>query len=116
MTAGEYYGPREKWPTYLTYRPDDRLFFNAYTYEQVETFVKANPRRWMANPYVGEGTEATLAHDLERLYVSGSGAGYLAYGVRGDGELPRIDGTHYFYRDGSELAEERETFEELTQR
>ena len=113
LTAGEYYGPREKWPTYLTYRPDDRLFFNAYTYEQVETFVKANPRRWMANPYAGEGTAVTLEHDLERLYATGSGMDYLAYGAHGGGELPRIDGTRYFYRDGSELEEERETFEEL---
>ena len=116
LTAGEYYGPREKWPAYLAYRPDDRLFFNAYTYEQVETFVKANPRRWMANPYAGEGTAVTLEHDLERLYATGSGMGYLAYGAHGDGELPRIDGTRYFYRDGSELEEEREMFEELMHR
>ena len=100
----------------LAYRPDERLFFNAYTFEQVEAFVKANPRRWMANPYVGEGTAATLDHELERLYATGSDLGYLAYGVRGDGELSRIDGTRYFYRDGSELTEERETFEELVHR
>src|SRR5262245_28466503 len=56
LTAADYYGPREKWPTYLPYRPDERLFFNAYTFEQVETFVKANPSRWMANPYAGSGT------------------------------------------------------------
>ena len=116
LTAGEYYGPREKWPAYLAYRPDDRLFFNAYTYEQVETFVKANPRRWMANPYAGEGTAVTLEHDLEQLYASGAGMGYLAYGAHGDGDRPRIDGTRYFYRDGSELEEEREMFEELTHR
>jgi hypothetical protein len=116
LTAGEYYGPREQWPAYLAYRPDDRLFFNAYTSEQVETFVKANPRRWMANPYAGEGTAVTLEHDLERLYAIGSGMGYLAYGAHGDGELPRIDGTRYFYRDGSELEEEREMFEELMHR
>jgi len=116
LTAGEYYGPREKWPAYLAYRPDDWLFFNAYTYEQVETFVKANPRRWMANPYAGEGAAVTLEHDLERLYATGAGMGYLAYGAHGDGELPRIDGTSYFYRDGSELEEERELFEELMPR
>jgi hypothetical protein len=116
LTAGEYYGPREKWPAYLAYRPDDRLFFNAYTSEQVETFVKANPTRWMANPYAGEGTVVTLEHDLERLYAAGSGMGYLAYGAHGDGELTRLDGTRYFYRDGSELEEERETFEELMHR
>jgi hypothetical protein len=114
LTAGEYYGPRERWPTYLAYRPDERLFFNAYTFEQVETFVKANPRRWMANPYAGEGVDVGLEQDLERLYATGSGMGYLAYGARGGGELPRIDGTHYFYRDDAELAQERETFEELT--
>jgi hypothetical protein len=34
----------------------------------------------------------------------------------GDGELPRIDGTRYFYRDGSELEEELEMFEELMYR
>ena len=34
-------------------------------------------------------------------------------GVDADGELPRIDGTDYFYRDASELGEERETFESL---
>ena len=82
LTAREYYGPSEKWPVYLAYRPDERLFFNAYTYEQVEAFVKANPRRWMANPYVGEGTAVTLEHDLQRLYYAvGSGMGYLAYGA-----------------------------------
>jgi predicted AlkP superfamily pyrophosphatase or phosphodiesterase len=113
LTAGEYYGPHEKWPAYLPYRPDERLFFNAYTSEQVGAFVKANPTRWMANPYVGQGTHATLEKDLERLVATGSGMGYLAYGAGGDGALPRIDGTHYFYRDGSELEEERETFEEL---
>ena len=116
LTAGEYYGPREKWPAYLAYRPDEHLFFNAYTYEQVETFVKANPTRWMANPYAGDGTVVTLEHDLERLYVTGSGMGYLAYGAHGDGELTRLDGTRYFYRDGSELEEERETFGELMHR
>ena len=116
LTAGEYYGPREKWPAYLAYRPDEHLFFNAYTYEQVETFVKANPTRWMANPYAGEGTVVTLEHDLERLYAAGSSMGYLAYGAHGDGELARLDGTRYFYRDGSELEEERETFEELMHR
>ncbi len=116
LTAGEYYGPREKWPTYLAYRPDERLFFNAYTFEQVAAFVKANPRRWMANPYVGEGAAVTLDHELERLYATGSGVSYLGYGVHGDGELSRIDGTRYFYRDGSELAQERQTFEELMHR
>ena len=113
LTAGEYYGARERWPTYLAYRPDERLFFNAYTSEQVETFVKANPRRWMANPYAGEGINVTLEQDLERLYAAGSGMGYVAYGAHGAWELPRIDGTRYFYRDGSELEEEREAFEEL---
>ena len=69
LTAGDYYGPREKWPAYLAYRPDDRLFFNAYTFEQVEAFVKANPSRWMANPYAGAGTAVTLEHDLQRLHA-----------------------------------------------
>src|SRR5207245_2048155 len=41
---------------------------------------------------------------------------YLAYGTHADEVLPRIDGTHYFYRDDWELVEERETFEELTLR
>ena len=116
LTAGEYYGPREKWPTYLTYRPEQRLFFNAYTSEQVEAFVKANPKRWMANPYAGAGPDMSVERDLERLYANGSGLGYLAYGAQADGVLPRIDGTGYFYRDGSELEEERETFEELLRR
>ncbi len=116
LTAGAYYGPREKWPAYLAYRPDEHLFFNAYTYEQVETFVKANPRRWMANPYAEDRTAVTLEHDLERLHATGSGIDYLAYGAHGEGELPRIDGTRYFYRDGSELEEEREMFEELMHR
>jgi predicted AlkP superfamily pyrophosphatase or phosphodiesterase len=116
LTAGEYYGPREKWPTYLAYRPGERLFFNAYASEQVEAFVKANPKRWTANPYAGSGFEVSLERDLERLYAAGSGLGYLAYGVHGGGDFPRIDGTGYFYRDGSELEEERETFETLTHR
>ncbi len=67
LTAGDYYGPREKWPTYLAYRPAERLFFNAYASEQVEAFVKANPKRWMANPYAGAGAAASLERDLERL-------------------------------------------------
>jgi predicted AlkP superfamily pyrophosphatase or phosphodiesterase len=116
LTAGDYYGPREKWPAYLAYRPDERLFFNAYTFEQVEAFVKENPSRWMANPYAGDGTVVTLAHDLERLHATGTGIGYLAYGIHADGQLPRIEGTSYFYRDGSELMEEHETFEELVRR
>jgi predicted AlkP superfamily pyrophosphatase or phosphodiesterase len=115
LTAGEYYGPREKWPAYLAYRPDERLFFNAYTYEQVEAYVKANPTRWMANPYAGEGADVALERDLERLYATGPGMGYLAYGADGDGELPRIDGTHYFYRDAPELEAEREMFDGLQQ-
>jgi predicted AlkP superfamily pyrophosphatase or phosphodiesterase len=116
VTAGDYYGPREKWPTYLPYRPDERLFFNAYTFEQVETFVKANPSRWMANPYAGNGTAVTLEHDLQRLHATGSGVGYLAYGAHPDGPLRRIEGTAYFYWDGSELMEEQETFEEMARR
>src|SRR4029077_21109869 len=104
LTAGEYYGPRQKWPAYLPYRPGERLFFNAYTYEQVEAYVKANPTRWMANPYAGSGTAVSLEGDL--------GVGYVAHGA---GTPPRIEGTHYFYRDGSELEEERETFETLPQ-
>jgi hypothetical protein len=113
LTAGEYYGPREKWPAYLAYRPDERLFFNAYTSEQVEAFVKANPRRWMANPYAGEGAPVALQHELERLYASGSDVSYLAYGAHRDEGVARLDGTRYFYRDGPELEEEREAFEAL---
>jgi predicted AlkP superfamily pyrophosphatase or phosphodiesterase len=114
LTAGDYYGPREKWPTYLAYRPREPLFFNAYTFEQVETFVKSNPSRWMANPYAGDGTAVTLEHDLQRLHATGAGIGYLAYGA--DVQLRRIEGTSYFYRDGLELTEEQETFEELARR
>jgi predicted AlkP superfamily pyrophosphatase or phosphodiesterase len=116
LTAGDYYGPREKWPAYLTYRPDERLFFNAYTFEQVEAFVKANPNRWMANPYAGAGTAVTLEHDLQQLHATGPGISYLAYGAHGDGQLPRIEDTGYFFRDGLELTEEHEIFEELTRR
>jgi len=94
----------------------DRLFFNAYTFEQVETFVKANPSRWMANPYSGDGRAVTLEHDLQRLHATRAAIGYLAYGARVDGPLPRIEGTSYFYRDGSELTDEHETFHELTRR
>jgi len=112
LTAGEYYGPREKWPTYLSYRPDEHLFFNAYTFEQVEAFVKANPGRWMVNPYAGDGSAVSLEHDLQRLH--GTEVGYLAYGTHVDESPPRIEGTHYFYRDDWELAAEREMFEELT--
>ena len=115
LTAGEYYGPREKWPAYLAYRPDERLFFSAYTYEQVEAYVKANPTRWMTNPYAGEGADIVLERDLERLYATGPTMSYLAYGADGDGELPRIDGTHYFYRDASESEAEREMFDGLQQ-
>jgi len=115
LTAGAYYGPREKWPAYLPYRPDERLFFNAYTYEQVEAYVNAHPARWMVNPYTTDGTAVTLEGDLERLYATRSGVGYLAHGGDADDALPRIDGTRYFYRDGAELEVERETFEDLQQ-
>jgi hypothetical protein len=54
----------------------------------------------------------SLEGDLERLYASGPGIGYVAHGAE---TPPRIEGTHYFYRDGSELEEERETFETLQQ-
>ena len=116
LTAGDYYGPRENWPAYLAYRPDERLFFNAYTFEQVEAFVKANPSRWMANPYAGAGTAVTLEHDLQRLHATGTGIGYLAYGAHADGQLPRIEDSGYFFLDGLELTEEHETFEGLTRR
>ncbi len=89
---------------------------NAYTFEQVEAFVTANPSRWMANPYSGDGTAVTLEHDLQQLHASGTGIGYLAYGVHLDGQPPRIEGTRYFYRDGVELTEEHEAFEELSGR
>jgi hypothetical protein len=55
LTAGEYYGSRDQWPTYLPYLPDEKLFFNVYTAEQVKAQVDANPTRWMANPYAGDG-------------------------------------------------------------
>ncbi len=55
LTAGEYYGPRDQWPSYLPYRPEEKLFFTAYTAEQVAAHVNANPTRWMANPYAGDG-------------------------------------------------------------
>jgi hypothetical protein len=64
--------------------------------------------------YAGEGAPVALERDLERLYAAGSGMSYLAYGAEGGGGL-RIDGTHYFYRDASELEEEREMFEGLPQ-
>jgi hypothetical protein len=113
LTAGDYYGSRDKWPAYLAYRPDERVFFNAYTFEQVEAFVTANPSRWMANPYSGDGTAVTLEHDLQQLHAIGTGVGYLAYGAHVDEPPLRIEGTSYFYRDGVELTEEHETFEEL---
>jgi predicted AlkP superfamily pyrophosphatase or phosphodiesterase len=113
LTAGDYYGSRDKWPIYLAYKPDERLFFNAYTFEQVEAFVTANPSRWMANPYAGDGTAVTLEHDLQQLHATGAGIGYLAYGAHVAEQPPRIEGTSYFYRDGVELTEEREAFEEL---
>jgi predicted AlkP superfamily pyrophosphatase or phosphodiesterase len=97
LTAGQYYGPRVQWPTYLPYRPEERLFFNAYTAEQVEAFVKANPGRWMANPYGGDGAEVSLETELDRLHAAGSGIAY-------------------FRRADAELEEERETFEALTPR
>ena len=115
LTAGAYYGPREKWPAYLPYRPQERLFFNAYTYEQVEAYVNANPKRWMVNPYATDGTAVTLEGDLQRLYATRSGVGYVARGGGSEEAPPRIDGTHYFYRDGEGLEAERETFEGLQQ-
>jgi predicted AlkP superfamily pyrophosphatase or phosphodiesterase len=113
LTAGEYYGPRETWPAYLAYRPDDRLFFNAYTYEQIEAYVTSNPTRWMANPYAGEGVPVALGRQLERLAEAESGMSYLAYGVEGAGG-PRLDEARYSYRDDAELEEEREMFEGLS--
>jgi len=51
LSAGEYYGPRERWPTYLDYRPEEKLFFAVYTAEQLAAYVSAHPTDWMANPY-----------------------------------------------------------------
>src|SRR5712692_10427623 len=45
LTAGEYYGPREKWPASPPHRPYERRFFKAYTWEWVGASVKANPTR-----------------------------------------------------------------------
>jgi hypothetical protein len=78
--------------------------------------VKANPSRWMANPYAGAGTAVTLEHDLQRLHANETGIGYLAYGAHADGQLPRLEDTGYFFLDGLELTEEHETFEELMRR
>src|SRR5262249_6061733 len=114
LTAGAYYGPREKWPAYLPYRPDEPLFFNAYTSEQIEAYVNAHPGRWMVNPYVADGTAVTLEDDLQRLYATKSGLGYRADGGHDVEPMLRIDGTDYFYRDDAELEAERETFEALT--
>ena len=76
--------------------------------------MKANPTRWMANPYAGDGTAVTLKQDLQRLHAAGTGIGYLAYGAHADVQF--IEGASYFYREGSELMDEHETFEELTRR
>ena len=84
-----------------------------HTFEQVEAFVKANPGRWMANPYVGAGTAVTLEHDLRRLHASDAGIGYLAYGGEADEPPSLIEGTSYFYRDGLEHTEEHATFQGL---
>ena len=70
----------------------------------------------MANPYAGDGIAVTLQHDLQQLHATGPGIGYLAYGAHVDGQLPRIEGTSYFYRDGLELTDEHEAFHELTRR
>jgi len=78
--------------------------------------VTANPSRWMANPYSGDGTAVTLEHDLQQLHAIGTGIGYLAYGAHVDEPPRHIEGTSYFYRDGLELTEEHETFEELPAR
>jgi len=51
LSAGEYYGPRERWPTYLDYRPEEKLFFAVYTAEQLAAYVSVHPTDWMANPY-----------------------------------------------------------------
>lgn len=118
LTAGEYYGPREKWPTYLDYRPDEQLFFGAYTVEQIAAYVKAHPTTWASNPYVGD-VHVALERDLESLYAGSQGMGYLAYLSRHggetthDGKVKHIDGSPYLYRDAPEFEAEREMFEGL---
>ena len=118
LTAGEYYGPREKWPAYLDYRPGEQLFFDAYTVEQIAAYVKAHPTTWASNPYVGD-VHVALERDLESLYASGEGMGFLASLSYRDGESThdgaarRIDGSPYFYRDAPEFEAEREMFEGL---
>ena len=115
LTAGEYYGPREKWPTYLAYRPEQRLFFNAYTFEQVEAFVKANPSAgW---PIRTRGPAPTRPSSGTSNALRGWGRPRLSR-LRSPGRWrPAAHRrTGYFYRDGSELEEERETFEALTPR
>src|SRR5262249_13851995 len=76
LPAGDDYGSRDKWRAYLTNSPDERVFSNAYPFEKVEAFVTANPSRWMANPYSGDGTAVTLEHDLQQLHAIGTGIGY----------------------------------------
>ncbi len=112
LTAGEYYGPREKWPSYLDYRPEERLFFAAYTAEQIAAYVRTNPATWASNPYAGE-VHVALERDLASL-VAGIGGGYLAYASPDHAGMPRIDGSPYFYRDAPEFEAERELFEGLS--
>ena len=59
-------------------------------------------------------TAVTLEHDLRRLHATGPDIGYLAYGAHADESGARLEGTRYFYRDGGELTQEREAFQELT--
>jgi len=125
LTAGEYYGPQEQWPAYLDYRPEEKLFFNAYTVEQIAAYVQANPTRWMANPYAGGEAHAALQGDLERLFATGSEMNYLAYQSNFDGDVPCglgsclrpsarfIDGSPYLYWDAPEHEAERDMFEGL---
>lgn len=51
----KHHGPQASWPKYLTYRPEDHLFFDAFTAEQIGTWVRAHGPG-DPNPYIsGDG-------------------------------------------------------------
>jgi hypothetical protein len=45
------YGARDQWPTYLPYKPEEKLFFDVFTAEQIAQAVKAGGGPERSNPY-----------------------------------------------------------------
>lgn len=51
LSAGDYHGARDRWPAYLPYTPEVKVFFDVFTAEQISQYVKAGDGPQRPNPY-----------------------------------------------------------------